>query len=216
MRFGTVAKEMRRRVTARASQKFALGLKFLHHRARPESACRQRTLAVPDGGPSDKIPVDNLDAPPGLGSPTVGWALPVCFDFVCYSNMAIGLGLMIGIYFARFISILLYCAVVTEFWRRLHIAFVDWFRDYLYIPLGGSRAGAYRTYFNLLPISFCPGAGTAQNGHSSYVGPFLDFSLFLKEPGLAAVLARIKNRVPAPLCHPGRDGWVGVLPRRPL
>jgi alginate O-acetyltransferase complex protein AlgI len=68
--------------------------------------------------------------------------------------MAIGLGLMFGFRFLENFNYPYIARSVTEFWRRWHISLSSWFRDYLYIPLGGNRAGSARTYFNLLAV-FC-------------------------------------------------------------
>ncbi|WP_431922604.1 MBOAT family O-acyltransferase [Amycolatopsis tucumanensis] len=79
----------------------------------------------------------------------VGYTLQLYFDFSGYSDMAIGLGRMLGFRlpenFARPYS----SVTVTEFWRRWHMSLSRWFRDYVYIPLGGNRAGAAKTYRNL-------------------------------------------------------------------
>ncbi|QTR05543.1 MBOAT family protein [Saccharothrix algeriensis] len=79
----------------------------------------------------------------------VGYALQLYFDFSGYSDMAIGLGRMLGFRlpenFARPYS----SVTITEFWRRWHMSLSRWFRDYVYIPLGGNRTGVLRTYRNL-------------------------------------------------------------------
>ncbi|MGH3694826.1 MAG: MBOAT family O-acyltransferase [Pseudonocardiaceae bacterium] len=79
----------------------------------------------------------------------IGYTLQLYFDFSGYSDMAIGLGRMLGFRlpenFARPYS----SASITEFWRRWHMSLSRWFRDYVYIPLGGNRHGARRTYRNL-------------------------------------------------------------------
>ncbi|MGH3909225.1 MAG: MBOAT family O-acyltransferase [Pseudonocardiaceae bacterium] len=79
----------------------------------------------------------------------IGYTLQLYFDFSGYSDMAIGLGRMLGFKlpenFARPYS----SATVTEFWRRWHMSLSRWFRDYVYIPLGGNRGGATNTYRNL-------------------------------------------------------------------
>jgi alginate O-acetyltransferase complex protein AlgI len=82
----------------------------------------------------------------------VCYALQIYFDFSGYSDMAIGLGRMFGfVYLENFLHP--YASrSVTEFWRRWHISLSTWFRDYLYIPLGGNRLGPRRTYFNLLVV----------------------------------------------------------------
>lgn len=72
------------------------------------------------------------------------------FDFSAYSHMAIGIGLMMGFRFIENFNAPYISRSITEFWRRWHISLSTWLRDYLYIPLGGNRKGAVRTYINLL------------------------------------------------------------------
>ncbi|WP_263250588.1 MBOAT family O-acyltransferase [Saccharopolyspora rosea] len=82
----------------------------------------------------------------------IGYAMQLYFDFSGYSDMAIGLGRMLGFRlpenFARPYS----AVTVTEFWRRWHMSLSRWFRDYVYIPLGGNRRGVARTYRNLAVV----------------------------------------------------------------
>lgn len=80
----------------------------------------------------------------------VGYAFQIYFDFSGYSDMAIGLGLMFGFLFAKNFDSPYRADSVTDFWRRWHISLSSWLREYLYIPLGGNRLGAGRTYFNLM------------------------------------------------------------------
>lgn len=80
------------------------------------------------------------------------YTLQIYFDFAGYSNMAIGIGLMLGFVFPRNFRFPYVAQTVTEFWRRWHISLSSWFRDYLYIPLGGNRNGPLQTYRNLLVV----------------------------------------------------------------
>lgn len=80
------------------------------------------------------------------------YTLQIYFDFAGYSNMAIGIGLMLGFGFPRNFRFPYVAQTVTEFWRRWHISLSSWFRDYLYIPLGGNRHGPMQTYRNLLIV----------------------------------------------------------------
>jgi alginate O-acetyltransferase complex protein AlgI len=79
----------------------------------------------------------------------VAYALQIYFDFSGYSDMAIGLGLFFGFYFARNFNAPYRAVSLTDFWRRWHISLSAWLREYLYIPLGGNRKGELRTYANL-------------------------------------------------------------------
>jgi alginate O-acetyltransferase complex protein AlgI len=79
-----------------------------------------------------------------------GYALQIYCDFSGYSDMAIGLALLMGFHFPINFDSPYQSKSVTEFWRRWHISLSTWLRDYLYIPLGGNRKGKIRTYINLM------------------------------------------------------------------
>ena len=85
------------------------------------------------------------------------YALQIYYDFSGYSDMAIGLGRMFGFEFLENFDLPYTSASVREFWRRWHISLSTWFREYLYIPLGGNRKGNIRTYLNLLIVFFATG-----------------------------------------------------------
>lgn len=80
----------------------------------------------------------------------LGYALQIYCDFSGYSDMAIGLALLLGFRFPRNFDSPYKSASITEFWRRWHISLSSWLKDYLYISLGGNRKGKLRTYLNLL------------------------------------------------------------------
>ena len=79
-----------------------------------------------------------------------GYALQIYCDFSGYSDMAIGIALLLGFRFPKNFDAPYKSATITEFWRRWHISLSSWLRDYLYISLGGNRKGKVRTYLNLL------------------------------------------------------------------
>ncbi|MBQ5718459.1 MAG: MBOAT family protein, partial [Alistipes sp.] len=79
-----------------------------------------------------------------------GYSLQIYCDFSGYSDMAIGLALLMGFHFPKNFDAPYHSATITEFWRRWHISLSSWLRDYLYISLGGNRKGKLRTYLNLL------------------------------------------------------------------
>jgi alginate O-acetyltransferase complex protein AlgI len=85
------------------------------------------------------------------------YTLQLYFDFSGYSDMALGLGKMFGFEFRENFDYPYVSRSITEFWRRWHISLSTWFRDYVYVPLGGNRRGRARTYFNLLLIFFLCG-----------------------------------------------------------
>lgn len=85
------------------------------------------------------------------------YALQIYYDFSGYSDMAIGLGKMFGFDFLENFDLPYVSGSVQEFWRRWHISLSTWFKEYLYIPLGGNRKGRARTCINLLIVFFCTG-----------------------------------------------------------
>ena len=111
------------------------------------------------GAVADRIfalPPDQLTGPLAwLGALT--YSLQIYFDFSGYSDMAIGLGAMLGFRFPENFDQPYRSQSVTEFWRRWHMTLSRWFRDYVYIPLGGNRAGPLRTYCNLFVVFFLCG-----------------------------------------------------------
>jgi alginate O-acetyltransferase complex protein AlgI len=105
------------------------------------------------------VPADAIFAvPPDELQASVAWLGALCFglqiyfDFSGYSDMAIGLGRILGFRFPENFLYPYTSKSIREFWRRWHITLSTWFRDYLYVPLGGSRVGAARTHRNLLAV----------------------------------------------------------------
>jgi alginate O-acetyltransferase complex protein AlgI len=95
----------------------------------------------------------NLAAHPGVltaWSGVTAFAMQIYFDFSGYTDMAIGMALLLGFHFPLNFRRPYLAPSVTEFWHRWHISLSLWLRDYLYIPLGGNRHGTWRTYRNLL------------------------------------------------------------------
>ena len=82
----------------------------------------------------------------------IAYTLQIFFDFSGYSDMAIGLGKIFGFAFEENFHYPYMATSVTDFWRRWHISLSRWFRDYVYIPLGGSRVGKPRLFFNLFVV----------------------------------------------------------------
>lgn len=82
----------------------------------------------------------------------IAYALQIYFDFSGYSDMAIGLGKMFGFHFLENFNYPYVSTSITEFWRRWHISLSSWFRDYIYIPLGGNRVKKSRWLFNILVV----------------------------------------------------------------
>ena len=87
----------------------------------------------------------------------LSFALQIYFDFSGYSDMAIGLGKMMGFTYPENFNYPYIADSITDFWRRWHITMSTWFKDYVYIPLGGSKKGSLRTIFNLFIVWFLTG-----------------------------------------------------------
>ena len=82
----------------------------------------------------------------------ISYTFQIYFDFAAYTSMAIGLALMIGVNFPENFNRPYLSTSMTDFWRRWHMTLSRWFRDYLYIPLGGNKRGNTRTYLNLFAV----------------------------------------------------------------
>ncbi|CDA60064.1 mBOAT family protein [Clostridium sp. CAG:524] len=82
----------------------------------------------------------------------ISYSLQIYFDFSAYSDMAIGLGRMFGFHFMENFDYPYISKSITEFWRRWHISLSSWFKDYVYIPLGGSREGTFKLIRNILIV----------------------------------------------------------------
>ncbi len=105
---------------------------------------------------------DVFGAPSAFSSGTIwlaviSYSLQIYFDFSGYSDMAIGTAKMLGFDFKPNFNLPYLSRDFSEFWSRWHISLSSWFRDYLYIPLGGSRKGSFRTYFNLMLVMLVSG-----------------------------------------------------------
>jgi alginate O-acetyltransferase complex protein AlgI len=87
----------------------------------------------------------------------VGYALQIYYDFSGYSDMAIGLGRMFGFHFKENFQHPYYAVSIKDFWRRWHISLSTWFKEYVYIPLGGNRKGKFRTLLNKYIVFFLTG-----------------------------------------------------------
>lgn len=93
----------------------------------------------------------------------IAYTFQIFFDFSGYSDMAIGLGKMFGFHFLENFDYPYISTSVTEFWRRWHMSLGTWFRDYVYIPLGGSRVSKGRLIFNLFVVWFLTGVWHGAN-----------------------------------------------------
>jgi alginate O-acetyltransferase complex protein AlgI len=118
------------------------------------------------------------------------FTLQIYFDFSGYSDMAIGLAKLFGFDFAENFRHPYTAVSVTDFWRRWHISLSTWFRDYLYIPLGGSRGGALATYRNLLIVFVLCGLWHGANWTFLAWGLIHGGFLVVERVGFGAVLER--------------------------
>ena len=142
------------------------------------------------------IPADQLTA--GLAwLGIVCYTLQIYFDFSGYSDMAIGLALMFGFRFPENFNYPYISRSMTEFWRRWHISLSTWFRDYVYVPLGGNRVSPGRTYVNLVVTFFL--CGLWHGAAWTFVVWGLYHGLFLVIERLGA--GRWLDRCPAALRH---------------
>lgn len=110
------------------------------------------------------VPVDKIFALPGQElTPVLAWLAVICytlqiyFDFSGYSDMAVGLGKMFGFVFLENFNFPYTAQSIKDFWRRWHISLSTWFRDYLYIPMGGNRCPVWRNHVNLVIVFFLCG-----------------------------------------------------------
>jgi len=150
LKFSFLAKQIESRTLT--SRKFARGVSFF---------CLGFSKKILLANPCGKI--SDLSFQAGALPPVEAWygaiayAFQIYFDFSAYSDMAIGLGLMLGFLFAKNFDSPYRAVSITDFWRRWHISLSSWLRDYLYIPLGGNRLGGARTYLNLMLVMLVGG-----------------------------------------------------------
>jgi alginate O-acetyltransferase complex protein AlgI len=144
-------------------------------------------------GPADQIfglPLTQLDpARAWLG--IVCYTLQIYFDFSGYSDMAIGLGRMFGFRFPENFRWPYIAETVQGFWRRWHMSLSTWFRDYLYVPLGGNRHAAGRVYVNLVIVFFLCGLWHGASWNFVIWGLFHGAFLVIERLGLAERVMRL-------------------------
>ena len=152
------------------------------------------------GAVADKI----FNSPVTSFSPAVAWtgaiaySFQLLYDFSGYSDMAIGLGSVFGFKFLENFNYPYISKSITEFWHRWHISLSLWFKNYLYIPLGGNRKGPVRTYFNLFIVFLATGI---------WHGASWNFVIWGLWHGLFNIVEkltgwhRVENKKVAPLQH---------------
>ncbi|MEM9302588.1 MAG: MBOAT family protein [Pseudomonadota bacterium] len=142
------------------------------------------------------VPLDQLDVMTAWVG-TIAYTLQIFFDFAGYSLMAIGIGRVMGFEFPQNFNYPYVSKSITEFWRRWHMSLSSWFRDYLYIPLGGNRKGTLRTYVNLFAVFFLCGLWHGASWTFVVWGMFHGLVLVAERAGVGRILARS----PALLAH---------------
>ncbi len=125
------------------------------------------------------------------------YTLQIYFDFSGYSDMAIGLGKMFGFSFNENFRYPYIASSVTDFWRRWHISLSSWFRDYVYIPLGGNRRKVPRVIFNLLVVWLLTGLWHGAAWNFVLWGLYYGVLLILEK----FVLGDVLERIPSPVRH---------------
>jgi alginate O-acetyltransferase complex protein AlgI len=185
VRYEQVAAQLRDRVVTLAGfaagvERFVIGLAKKMLLANPAGAIADAAFAAPDGTLTFSF------AWLGVACYTV----QIYFDFSGYSDMAIGLGRMFGFRYPENFRHP-YCArSLREFWRRWHMSLSTWFRDYLYLPLGGSRHGAARTHRNLFIVFTLCGLWHGASWNFLFWGWLHGSVLVAERAGLGVLLAR--------------------------
>ena len=164
-------------------QKFILGL-F-------KKVIIANNCAILADGIMDAAPAD-LSAPVAwLG--IIAYALQIYFDFSGYSDMAIGLCRMFGFKILENFDFPYISRSIKEFWRRWHISLSSWFRDYVYIPLGGNRKGERRLYINLIIVFLLTGFWHGATWSFVFWGVFHGSFLIIERLGLGRILAGLPS-----------------------
>lgn len=174
----------RRHITVR---KFAYGVeRFLI------GLGKKMVLANAVAYPTDQIfGLPNTEITPALAwLGVICYTLQIYFDFSGYSDMAIGLGRMFGFKFLENFNYPYISQSITEFWRRWHISLSSWYRDYLYIPLGGNRISSARTYFNLMTVFFLCGLWHGASWNFAIWGMYHGGFLIIERLGFQRLMRR--------------------------
>ncbi len=138
-------------------------------------------------------------------SPALMWgivilyAMQIYYDFSGYSDMAIGLGKMFGFDFLENFNYPYMATSISDFWRRWHMSLSTWFKEYLYIPLGGNRKGELRTCINLVIVFFCTGLWHGASFSFIFWGLYYAFFLICEKLFLGKLLdknpVKLINRI---------------------
>ncbi len=186
IRYNSIAPQLHQRLMhlegfAAGARRFILGLAKKVLIANTMAGVCDAIFAIPGGELSAGIA--------WLG--ILAYTLQIYFDFSGYSDMAIGLGCMLGFDFPENFNYPYVARSIREFWRRWHISLSTWFRDYLYIPLGGNRVGPVRVYLNLLTVFFLVGLWHGASWTFVVWGLWHGLFIVLERRGLGKLLQRL-------------------------
>ncbi|MBQ6817126.1 MAG: MBOAT family protein [Bacilli bacterium] len=123
----------------------------------------------------------------------VSYTLQIYFDFSGYSDMAIGMGRMLGFHFDKNFDYPYISKSITEFWRRWHISLSTWFKEYVYIPLGGNRVGKLRLILNILIVWILTGIWHGASFNFLLWGLFYGIILLVEKLVLGKILKKLPN-----------------------
>ena len=185
VRYQTIAEQMDRRT--HSSDQFSLGVRrFVCGLAKKVLLANNIGLLWNTISQTDAANLTLLSAWLGL----IAFSFQIYFDFSGYSDMAIGLGKMFGFDFMENFNYPYISTSIREFWRRWHISLSTWFREYLYIPLGGNRKGQVRTYINLLIVFFATGLWHGAGATFIIWGLYHGLFLVVERMGLGKLLEK--------------------------
>ncbi len=145
----------------------------------------------------DTVLASNLDTLPVLTAwiGILAYSFQIYFDFSGYSDMAIGLGKMLGFHFLENFNYPYMSKSITEFWRRWHISLGTWFRDYVYIPLGGNRKGPAKHIINICIVWFLTGLWHGANWNFIIWGVYFGALLIIEKFFLLKLLKKLPGFV---------------------
>ncbi|WP_295584817.1 MBOAT family protein [uncultured Oscillibacter sp.] len=191
VQYKTVAKELDHRINT--SEDFALGCRRFC-----VGLAKKVLLANAVGKLWDAQLAAGMDGTLTVAGGWMGllaYGFQIYFDFSGYSDMAIGLGRIFGFRFNENFNYPYLAASVTEFWRRWHMSLTGWFREYLYIPLGGNRGGTAKTLRNILIVWLCTGFWHGASWNFVLWGLYFAAWLVLEKYVLRRVLARTPSLI---------------------
>ena len=193
VRYKDVAREIEHRKPripeiGRGINRFTIGL--VKKAVFANSCAEIADMMLPEG-------IMNFTSVPALGLwlGALMYMLQIYLDFSAYSDMAIGMGLMVGFHYKENFNYPYISNTVTEFWRRWHISLSSFFRDYVYIPLGGNRKGSRRTIINLFIVWALTGLWHGSSWNFVFWGLYYFIFLVLEKKVLLKKLEKLPGFV---------------------